>query len=276
MNRISLRQLAKQYAEGSLDREAYRRARAEYLDAVLNGDQTPGPLTQANYTSPRAVAGEETVTSATFRRGTEDTRILMTSRDPDEAGQQDPALQTQPIRLSDGSRNPVYIIAGIIAGVLVLSIGVSLLLTGGDDSSETSGVNPAAEQPTAAGDNTLEPLTDTSGNAALAQLKAFLESPDWSQQALDDFVSHWQTLPQQQRDTALETTLARQLGDALFQQLQEERALQGLDDDATDSPAGQKKIVDFAREIGLEDRRLEVTATPSGAVLPLIACRHSV
>ncbi len=273
MNRISLRQLAKQYAEGSLDREAYRRARAEYLDAVLNGDQTPGPLTQANYTSPKAVAGEETVTSATFRRGTEDTRILMASRDPDEAGQQDPALQTQPIRLSDGSRNPVYIIAGIIAGVLVLSIGVSVLLIGGDGSSETSGVNPATEQP-AAGDT--RPLTDTSGNAALAQLKAFLESPDWSQQALDDFVSHWQTLPQQQRDTALETTLARQLGDALFQQLQEERALQGLDDDATDSPAGQKKIIDFAREIGLEDRRLEVTATPSGAILPLIACRHSV
>ncbi|MDZ7736360.1 MAG: hypothetical protein U5P41_09830 [Gammaproteobacteria bacterium] len=66
-------------------------------------------------------------------------------------------------------------------------------------------------------------------------------------------------MPQEQRETALQTTLARQLSDTLYSQLLEERALEGLDNSAGESLAGQEKIVNFARDIGLEDRRLEVS-----------------
>ncbi|MDZ7736359.1 MAG: hypothetical protein U5P41_09825 [Gammaproteobacteria bacterium] len=129
MSRASLRQLAKKYADGSLDQASYRRARADYLDAILKGDEAPGAITQASYTSPRAVAGEETVTAASLQ---DEQQKHQYSRD-------DPApvehLQTRPIQLSDHTRNPVFISAGIITAVLVLIIAGSLLL-GGDDSGD--------------------------------------------------------------------------------------------------------------------------------------------
>lgn len=257
MSAISLRHLARQYADGSLDQESYRRARAEYLDAVLNGNDTPGSVTQANYTSPKAVAGEETITEATFRRGTEETQILWRTGNNDKTAEQDPYLQTQPIQLSDHSLPNVYITAGIAAGVILLIVGTSLLFMGDDEPASSAATPAAAEQ--AADNQALQPIATDSGNTALRQLKQFLDSPQWSQQALNDFAGRWQTLPREQREAALETTLARQLSDELFRQLQEERALQGLDGNGGDTLAGQQKIVDFAQAIGLEDPRLEVT-----------------
>lgn len=257
MSAISLRHLARQYADGALDQESYRRARADYLDAVLNGSDTPGSVTQANYTSPRAVAGEETVTEATFRQGTEETQILWRGGDSAKNDEQEPHLQTQPIQLSDHSLPTIYITAGIAAGVIILIIGASLLFMG-DEEAATSATTPAATEQ-AATEEAVQPIATDNGNAALRQLKQFLDSPQWSQQALDDFASRWQTLPHEQREAALETTLARQLSDELFRQLQEERALQGLDGNNGNTLAGQQKIVDFARAIGLDDPRLEVT-----------------
>lgn len=251
MSRISLRQLAKQYADGSLDQASYRRARADYLDAILKGNETPGSITQASYTSPKAVAGEETVTAASLQDEQKKRQYAAQDSAPAEH------LQTRPIQLSDHSRNPVFISAGIITAVLVLIIAGSLLL-GGDDSGGNRATTGAANTAQQSGSTDLRPLAETDTNAALVQLQEFLDSPRWSQQALDDFADRWQALPQQQRETALQTTLARQLGDALYSQLLEERALEGLDNNAPESLAGQEKIINFARDIGLEDRRLEV------------------
>jgi len=130
MSTISLRHLARQYADGALDQESYRRARADYLESVLNGNDPPGSVTQANYTSPKAVAGEETITEATFRRGTEETQILWRAGDKHSADEQAPYLQTQPIQLSDRSLPNVYITAGVAAGVIVLLVGARLLFMG--------------------------------------------------------------------------------------------------------------------------------------------------
>lgn len=254
MSRISLRQLAKQYADGSLDQESYRRARADYLHTIIEGEEPPGSLTQASYTSPKAVAGEETVTAAALHDKEQKQKI----------SEQDPApaehLQTTPIQLTDNSRNPVYISAGIIAAILVIVILASLLFGGKE--AERAGAAEDSSQATAAPAEpetaSMQPLADSNSNNALAMLKEFLDSPAWNQQALDDFADRWQELPRDERETALQTTLARQLSDALYRQLLEERALQGLDEDGNTSLAGQEKIVDFARAIGLKDRRLEV------------------
>jgi len=251
MSDTSLRQLAKKYADGSLDQESYRRARADYLEAILNGDESPGSLTQASYTSPQAVAGEETVSAAS----------LQARQEPMQPAEGDPQpaelFQTRPIQLSDNAHNPIYISVAIIAGVLVLVVLGTLLLGGDEDGTATDTAAPAAEQ-TAEPPPDMRPLVDDESNAALAQLKEFLDSPDWSRQGLNDFAERWQSLPRDERETALETTMARKLADELHDQLLEERALQTVDDSTADALAGQEKIVDFANVIGLQDRRLEV------------------
>lgn len=257
MSQISLRQLARRYAEGALDKEAYRQARAEYIQAIVTGEEGSGSLTQANYTSPPVVAGEETVTAAQLRNY-EQTQII-TNSDP---GSTLPHMQTQPIQLTDRSQPSTAVIAGVAAALLAIGIAIAIFFSNGEEAVvDSAGAQAEAGNTPAAA---MQPLASGSGNPALAQLQNFLSAPQWNQQALDDFVNRWQSLPATDRETALQTTLARELGDALYRQLLEERALDGLDD--TNTAGGQEKIVDFARDIGLNDRRLEIPEpqNPSG------------
>lgn len=243
MSRINLRQLARRYAEGALDQQAYRQARAEYIEAALAGDDNVGSLTQASYTSPPAIVGEETITAARLQQEREQTQMLFGN-----ASAQNPThLQTQPIQLTDRSQPSVALMAGAIAVVLTIGIIAMMLLGDGDDS---PGAAPAQSQ-------SMQPLSAEGGNAALVQLKVFLAAPQWDQQSLDSFVSEWQNLSSQDRDSALQSMQARQLGDVLYRQLLEERALDGLTDSAADKRSGQDKIIKFARDIGVDDRRLQ-------------------
>lgn len=249
MSELTLRQLARRYADGALDTEAYRSARAEYIETVLTADGADA-LTHANYTSPPTVAGEETVTAAQLREY-DQTRII-SGNDPSPHQH----MQTQPIQLSDGSQPSAVVIAAAVAGILILALVIGSTLFSGSENEPAdaaAGMQGQKTQPAA-----MQPMSESSGNTALARLQAFLEAPQWTQQALDDFVSEWQSLPRDDRETALQTTLARQLGDALYRQLLEERALDGLDEAPADNTSGQEKIVNFARDIGLQDRRLEL------------------
>lgn len=115
MEATGLRQLARQYADGQIDRQSYRDARTRYLEAILRGE-SPEPVTQANYTTPRAVAGEETITAKTFRN----TQTVMLNRlDAGELLHQ----QTQPIKLTEASLWPrLAIIATLVIALIVLVV----------------------------------------------------------------------------------------------------------------------------------------------------------
>ncbi len=119
MEATGLRQLARQYAEGQLDRQSYRDARTSYLEAILRGE-SPEPVTQANYTTPRAVAGEETITAKTFRNNQ---TVMLNRLDAGELLHQ----QTQPIKLSEASLWPRL---AIIAALVIALIVVVMLLAG--------------------------------------------------------------------------------------------------------------------------------------------------
>ncbi len=123
MDTAGLRLLAKQYADGALDKNSYRQARTEYLKTIIE-DGAPEPLTQANYTTPKAVAGEETITAATFRS---DQTMMLNQRNSAEYIH----AQTQPIRLSEKSHLPkTLLIAGVFIIVLVVA-GLVMLINGG-------------------------------------------------------------------------------------------------------------------------------------------------
>lgn len=140
MDTAGLRQLAKQYADGALDKSAYRLARTEYLMTIIEKG-APDPLTQANYTSPRAVAGEETITAATFRS---DQTMMLNQRNSVEFAY----AQTQPIRLSEQSRLPkTILLAGVVIIVLVV-LGLTMLINGGSSDAATNVTSSPGEQQT--------------------------------------------------------------------------------------------------------------------------------
>lgn len=120
MDATGLRQLARQYADGHIDRQSYLEARTRYLEAIIRGE-SPEPVTQANYTTPKAVAGEETITARTFRNNQ---TVMLNRLDAGELLHQ----QTQPIRLSQASLWPR--LAAAIAALVIALIVLVMLLTG--------------------------------------------------------------------------------------------------------------------------------------------------
>lgn len=118
MESAGLRQLARRYADGELDRDSYRQARTELLETVLKGNK-PDPLTQANYTSPKAVTGEETITAKTFRNNQ---TVMLNRMSSSELLHQ----QTQPIKLTEESHWPRITLIAAVVGVLI-AIGIAML-----------------------------------------------------------------------------------------------------------------------------------------------------
>lgn len=113
MDATGLRQLARQYADGQIDRQSYREARTSYLEAIIRGE-SPEPVTQANYSTPKAVAGEETITAKTFRNTQ---TVMLNQLDTSELLHQ----QTQPIKLTEASLWPrLAIIATLVIALLIL------------------------------------------------------------------------------------------------------------------------------------------------------------
>lgn len=237
MKQPSLRKLARQYAEGTLDISAYRRARAEMIQSILEADQTDTPLTQANYTAPMADEDSKTETLTATARTLSSTRII---RDPL------PTPTTQPIKIGTDWRIPAAA-AAIIA--ILLLIVIILLLVGDSDPVRD-------EEETISQDEPVAMLNiDDADNQAIALLQSFITSPRWDQDTLDAFVGDWHAMPQEQRDTALESNASRRLADLLNRQLVEERALRGADSETLQMV--EARTLWFAAELGLQDRRLQ-------------------
>lgn len=235
----SLRDLARQYASGSLHLTEYRRARAELIQSILDDDETTTPLTQANYTAPMADEESRTETLTATARTLSSARITR-ELPPDPA--------PQSIRLGPDWRIPAA--AGAIIVVLLLIAGMVLFLPGDDQADTDAGTDleHASEPALPAGS------ADTD-NEAVALLQAFTSSPRWDQDSLDRFVEEWQGLPAEQREAALESPAARRLADMLNRQLVEERALRGSESETL--AMIERRTFRFAAEVGLQDRRLQ-------------------
>lgn len=270
MAQLSLRALARDYAEGRMSQADYRKARAELIESVLDADNTDQPLTQASYTL--SASGEQ----ATAATATSKSNPTFSNVDLDKAAE-DAGFDIEPTgNLS--AQQPL--ILAVVAGAVIL-IGAIALLGGGGDDDETSAPTTAVTatdssiadatesdsgtvQDTDTGDTGTEAmsaedqqrLADAS-NPAVALMREFLDTPSWQAQTMDDFVSTWRTFPVEEREAALESPASRRLADRIYQLLLEERALSALDGGVPTT--AESRLLDFADQINLQDKRLSVS-----------------
>lgn len=257
----SLRALARQYAKGELDKDAYRRSRAEFIEAVLSGSAR---LPVNDYPAPRSTARAEATSENTRRRPrrkreAEDVTSVMVTTDPTPKSvapivvepadvPEEPAAESFPKH---------YIAVAAIAGLLLVAAIVLATRSGAPKSGEvaTAAGNPAAQiaapEPAA---------TTASSGPAIDLIQKFLGDKNWSEPARSEFLNQWQALPEDQRAVALNTGEMAQLNNGIYKKMLEERALSGLGD-ATASLAKQRSLVEFAAAIGIHDPRLSTPAT---------------
>lgn len=251
MTEKTLRALAKDYANGVIDKDAYRKARDTLICGILSGD-TP---VVANEFRPPLQAQD---LNATF-----DKTAINVSAPPKETEQPRPTTEfVPPQKKSDvftetktrGSSLKLYILTGVVVAaiaILILTLFFSapdettLLATDSYDTSPVEQATIVAEQNTSASE----------------LIEGFLNRRDWSEEQLQQFISRWNNLTPEELAKGLTPPLSIQLANAIYKQLLEERSLFGTgNNDAI--IARQQILVDFADALGMDDPRLQVREAP--------------
>jgi formylglycine-generating enzyme required for sulfatase activity len=254
MTSKDLRTLAKDYAEGAIDRDAYRKARSELIDGILAGDvevlprDFPPPLDNSE--------GDPTVES-----------IIKVESSPKPSKQ----YAKQPQQLPPDKTHHYWLIGGSVVTLTCLIVLVFLYTKQAKLPME--GSNDAEEQ-TSEQVTERDTVTVVSSNAGDALIGNFLNENNWSVENLQQILLDWQNLSTEERSAGLSSVTSRQLINAIHKQLTEERGLLGLGDNAS-VIARQQTLVDFAGSLGIQDSRLTVVGDVEEVVEPEIKTETS-
>lgn len=272
MAQKTLREFAKEYAKGTLSKEAYRKSRADLLEGILAGEI---PVWVNTYPAPIVFHGSGEKREITQRRGRrnradgsgdEQNEITRIVTEPDEVSDSFPsaprAVPIPPAPAAPVSR-PVPM-AGMIAGVVLVALAAVAYLAARPGETPAPGAGSAQSAATEVPSATASARAPAD-RAAPDLIKRFLEQKNWTDAGMDAFLSEWQSLSAEQRASAAGSMEMSQLANTIYKKLLEERALSGLGT-GEQGMAKQRRLIAFAGEIGIQDPRLTVPNAPaSGA-----------
>ena len=253
----TLRQLAKEHAQGDLDKDSYRKSRAELLQGIISGST---PLQDIDYPPPVQPPEPESL-DTTERR--EDFKRKPAAESADASTEAAAASKSEPspapaaaAAAAEKSSNKGIIIGLVIAVVLIGIAAVGMM--GGKD--EKTAAAPASDsaQGMSAGDEPegSESVSSAAGKAEQL-IKEFLANKNWSEDSLSQFSEDWSALSNSEITATDESVALGQLTNAIYRQLLEEQALSGLVDDDS-SLNKQRRLVEFANSLGISDSRIKL------------------
>lgn len=266
MTSKTLRDLARDHAKGNLDKDAYRKARAELIEGILAGSI---PVPEHEFRAPLPASDPEDSQDATVPRKhkkkdlkipeleVSDQTSVMPQRSRPAPSAPAPAPQKTSAR-SGGSRKVSWILGVILVVLLVAAAFYTSSQSGGAQRDVSVRTTPPTDQPAP-----LPPPTPQVDNSATRLIGSFLDHENWSEQNLADFVSQWASLPADDRSAATGSVAEGQLATEIYKELLEERALSGVGD-PDKAHAMEERLVNFAHQVGINDPRLVVKSAAAG------------
>lgn len=278
---ITLKKLARSYAQGELDKESYRSARTKLLDAVVLGEMVvedldfPPPVVPPETTEEDITSGQAKGTQDQAEATTQMGYTPPAKEEPNSAETITEVVSPEPsaaqVETTKSSNN--LLLYGLIGGIVLLVIAIVLSLTTGEkeqtgtSTEQTTVVDSSSDEATTTTDTTMEdtdeviedePVSASNITAAASQvIDNFLTDKNWSKQRLDEFVIQWRSLSEDDRTSVTGSGEYSQLINAIYKQLLEEKALSAIGD-AEAAKAKQQVLVDFANQIGITDSRIKV------------------
>ena len=237
MANSSLRELAKEHAQGNLDKETYRKSRAALIQGIVSHKI---PLKQIDY--PPLVQPPEPESLDETQRKEDNKKPPAASTSP---GNDSAENTSNDNNNNAGSGTNKILIVGLIVGVIAIIIVAVLALKGGGTSKKSGSV-------TRTGTQNIEVTRTKTKTQDLVE--NFLNQKNWSSANLDSFLR--QLSPEEQL-ASKDSLEIGQLTNAIYKQLLEEQALSGLLDDDS-SLVKQGQLVEFAEELGIEDARISL------------------
>jgi len=281
METQTLRDLAKDYAKGTLDRESYRRHRSELIDGILAGTVRVEAI---DFAAPVVARPPMENTSPGKRKRQADTnaaeldeldvfditQVVPASGDVTPPRPRRPAGNGPAPAMQQAHSNLPLVIVGIIAIVAVLGLVVALVsrnddapgTTAAERGTETPPMNAGA--PAIATETVASTPAASTTNSATDALLEFLQVKNWSDESLDQFQARWLALPQADRDAATGSGEMLQVANAASRKLQEIRALSHVTDAAT-TEQKEQKLLAFVNSLGIADSRLAPQAADDAA-----------
>ncbi len=235
MTNKTLGALAKDYAQAVSDQKTYRKARTELLEGIIAGKIKVAPI---DFPPPIDLdEGDPTVESAI---------TVMVPEPPSER-------QKPPPPPPPKETHQHWLIGSGIVALICLFVLIILFVRQDDTSTqeESSTTIQLPEQSSINVDET--PIASAADNL----VGEFLKQNNWSEENKQQFISNWQNLSIQEQTAALNSPAISRMSNAIYKQLNGERALLGLGDNAT-AIAKQQTLVDFAGQVGIDDPRLVV------------------
>ncbi len=239
-----LRELAKEFAQGKISREDYRKQRSVLIQDILSGSVS---VPDREFLAPLPPSTDTDITSRDLDYDPlATTEIAVTKPGQKKRNSAAPA-PTSSMTASAGQRPfPVWLFVILSLAVLVLIMAVTALFIYTEEEENTlSTATITTEQPPAAGE------------AANQLIRIFLQQNNWQVGNLRQFESNWQKIGPTEQQAAIDLPIMNQLKNAIYKQILEERAMIALGDEAS-ARAKQQILVDFARSVGIDDPAIAV------------------
>lgn len=242
MSNQTLRELAKDYARGEIDKESYRKSRVELITAITAGKVNVKAI---DFPPPLIPSEEEAAITETAKR--EKTEIVSPSanRSPTPNG----ASAKHHSAVKTDKKSPMLFITISAVIVITLIIVVVLFYPKPPNSTATA----ISNTPDITQASTLY-VTTSSNMAGESLISDFLTQKNWTEDSLDAFLNSWSTLSQEERDLIKPTKRMQRMHASIYKQFLEEKALSSIDSEKAFMK--QQKLIKFANAIGINDSRL--------------------
>lgn len=242
MSNQTLRELAKNYALGEIDKDNYRKSRVELITAITAGKVNVEAI---DFPPPLMPSEEEAAITETAKRDKTEVVSPASKQKPTPNG----AASKQQSSAKTNKKSPIMFIT--VSSVIVISLIIVVILfypkPPGSATTETTNASNKAQAPTPA----VTASTNMAGESLIAD---FLTQKNWSEDSLDTFLNSWSALSQEERDSAKPSKRMQRMHDSIYKQFLEEKALSSIDSEK--AALKQEKLIEFAKAIGIDDSRL--------------------
>jgi hypothetical protein len=247
----TLRKLARGYADGTLDKDRYRKARTELIQGIVSS-KTPLAVIEYPPLVQPALAEEldDTQRKTEVKKPTAEKAKAAAPVAPAAPERSEkPPTESTPEESKQGSNKLLFIGLGI---ALVAIIVVAVITLSGDSSKQST-----AAKSTSASSSSNATKTIAASSKSQSMIRDFLSKKNWSSSSLEYFQQQWSALSEDEKLSSKNSLEIGQLTNAIYKQLLEEQALSGLVDDDS-SLNKQRQLVQFANALGIDDSRIKL------------------
>ena len=238
MSTHTLRELARDYSRGVIDKEKYRKSRSELIKGIIAGQIAVKPIDYLPLLKPPV----EEVTTKTIER--DRTQIREEPSQSAAKPKKKPPVKAATIP-EKKSAWPFIIISTSVVLILIIAV---VLFYPKPPTATTETIVQTGNANTIKGNNV--------GKAGEDLIAKFLTEKDWSEESLDSFIASWTSLSDLEKNSAAQTKRMQRMSSSIYKQFLEEKALASIDSEK--AIMKQQKLIEFANAIGIRDSRLVI------------------